>query len=74
VNYERAFSKLKIIKNRLSNAMKENLLEHLMLISIETDIIPGTGIIIDAIGRSSGTLSNLLIFYLVLVIAIKNRI
>lgn len=42
--------------------MKEELLESLMLISIEADIIPETDIIIDAIGRSSETLSNLLIF------------
>lgn len=62
VNCERAFSKLKIIKNRLRSAMKEELLESLMLISIESDMIPEIPEIIDAIGRSSGTFSNLLIF------------
>jgi hypothetical protein len=62
VNCERAFFKLKIIENRLRSAMKEELLESLMLISIESDMIPEISEIIDAIGRSSGTFSNLLIF------------
>jgi len=56
-----AFSKLKIIKYKLRSATKEELLESLMLISIDADIIRKTDIIIDAIGRSSGILSNLLI-------------
>lgn len=42
--------------------MKEELLESLMLISIESDMIPEIPEIIDAIGKSSGTFSNLLIF------------
>jgi len=42
--------------------MKEDLLESLMLISKESDMIPEVPEIIDAIGRTSGTFSNLLIF------------
>jgi hypothetical protein len=61
VNCERAFSKLKIIKTRLRSTMKEELLESLMLISVESDVIPTTNKIIDTIGRSSTVLSNLLI-------------
>jgi hypothetical protein len=44
--------KIKINKNRLRSAMKKDLLESLMLISIETDIIPEIDIIIDVIGRT----------------------
>lgn len=42
--------------------MKEELLESLMLISVESDMVPEKENIIDPIGRSSKTLSNLLIF------------
>jgi hypothetical protein len=62
VNCERAFSKLKILENILRSAMKEELLESLMLISIESDMIPEIPEIIAAIGRSTGIFSNLLIF------------
>ncbi|XP_025421999.1 uncharacterized protein LOC112691815 [Sipha flava] len=54
VNCERAFSKLKILENILRSAMKEELLESLMLISIESDMIPEIPEIIAAIGRSTG--------------------
>lgn len=59
---ERAFSKLKIIKNRLRASMSQELLESLMLISIEPDLLPDTNVIIDNIGKSTTELSKLLIF------------
>jgi hypothetical protein len=43
---ERAFSKLKIIKNCLRASMGQGLLESLMLISIEPDLLPDTNVII----------------------------
>lgn len=58
---ERAFSKLKIIKNRLRSSMGQEMLESLMLISIESDLIPDKNIIMDKLGKSSNELSKLLI-------------
>lgn len=57
---ERAFSTQKIIKNRLRASMGQNPLESLMLLSIESDLIPDTNIVIDNLGKSSLELSKLL--------------
>lgn len=40
VHCERVFSKLKIIKTRLRSTLSQGLLEHLVLISVENDLIP----------------------------------
>lgn len=42
VNCEKAFSKLKIIKSRLRAAINQEHLEVLMLLSIESDLIPSS--------------------------------
>jgi len=62
VNCERAFSKLKIIKTRLRAAINQEYLEALMLLSIESDLIPSSDETINLLGESSNELSRLLLF------------
>lgn len=62
VNCERAFSKLKIIKTRLRAAINQEHLEALMLLSIESDLIPNSEETINLLGESSNELSRLLLF------------
>lgn len=57
---ERAFSKLKIIKNRLRSTMSEDRLEALMLISCEKDISVCTDEIINIFSSNSSVLKKLL--------------
>lgn len=59
-NCERAFSKLKIIKNRLRSTMEQDLLNAQLLLSIENDYLPDTEKIIDKISELSTTFSKLL--------------
>jgi hypothetical protein len=53
VNCERAFSKLKIVKNRLRSSMSQHLLESFLLISTETDMLPDHKTVIDNLAGSS---------------------
>lgn len=62
VNCERSFSKLKIIKTRLRASLGQELLEALLLISIEKDKIPNSEKIINEFAKSSKLLSTKLLF------------
>ncbi|KAL4113868.1 hypothetical protein QTP88_017426 [Uroleucon formosanum] len=62
VNCERSFSKLKIIETRLRASLGQELLEALLLISIEKDKIPNSERIISEFGKSSNLLSTKLLF------------
>lgn len=57
---ERAFSKLKLIKNRLSSTMNEERLEALMIMSCELDVPIDVGTIISMFASNSSALAKLL--------------
>lgn len=57
---EQAFSKLKLIKNRLRSTIGENKLESLMIISCEKDIDIDTDAVINILTSYSGVLKQLL--------------
>lgn len=58
---ERAFSTQRLIKNHLRASMSQDQLESLMLLSIESYLIPNSNVVIDNLGKSSTELSKLLI-------------
>jgi hypothetical protein len=61
VQCERAFSKLRLIKDRLRANLGQSRLEHLMIVSMEKDLLPSDFTeILDTFARSSKELSRLL--------------
>lgn len=62
VQCERSFSKLKIIKTRLRNALSEEHLDAYMLMAVENDLLEELSLdsIIDRVAQSSMELSRLL--------------
>jgi len=62
VNCERAFSKLKIIKNRLRSFLNQDHLEAFMLMSIERDILDAINVneILNIIKKSSSLMNEML--------------
>ena len=60
VNCERAFTKLKIVKNLLRSAMSQHLLDSLLLKSAETDMLPDHKSVIDTLAVLSQVFRNLL--------------
>lgn len=62
VHCERSFSKLKIIKTRLRSSLCQELLEPLLLISIESDKIPDVQEIITCYANSFLELQKLLLY------------
>ena len=61
VSYERAFSKLKNVKNRFRSRMRNELLEAFMLISCEKTFLSGKSDIIMRFARTSPELSRALL-------------
>ncbi|KAL4083479.1 hypothetical protein QTP88_028795 [Uroleucon formosanum] len=61
VHCERSFSKLKIIKTRLRSSISQELLEPLLLISIESDKVPDLEEIISCYAHSSTELKKMLL-------------
>jgi len=57
---ERAFSKLKLIKNRLRSTMNEERLEALMIMSCELDVPIDVGTVISLFASNSSALAKLL--------------
>ncbi|XP_022160557.1 uncharacterized protein LOC111026735 [Myzus persicae] len=62
VHCERSFSKLKIIKTRLRSSISQELLEPLLLISIESDKVSDLEEIISCYAHSSTELKKLLVY------------
>lgn len=62
VHYERSFSKLKIIKTKLISSISQELLEPLLLISIESDKVRDLEEIISCYAHSSTELNKLLVY------------
>lgn len=62
VNCERAFSKLKIIKNRLRSSLNQDHLEAFMLMSIEKDILDAIDFkeILNILKNSSSLMNQML--------------
>jgi hypothetical protein len=69
VHCEWSSSKLKIIKTRMMSSLNQELLEPLLLINIESDIIPNIEEIINCYVNSSSKLQTLL-YYLSILITI----
>jgi len=62
VNCERAFSKLKIIKNRLRSSMKQKRLEAFMIMSSEKEVLENVNFedVLDILKQSSALFNKLL--------------